>query len=60
MAATNNQQMYNEDIDNYLPVLEFVSAYHFWIEFIPECYKTQEMCDEAINRCFVAFIYISN
>ena len=27
------------------------------IQFIPECYKTQEMCDKAVNRCF--FISIS-
>ena len=22
------------------------------IEFLLECYKTQEMCDKAVNRCF--------
>ena len=28
------------------------------IQFVPEYYKTQEMCDEAFNKCFLAFIYI--
>ena len=25
------------------------------IQFILECYKTQEMCDKAVNRCFFVF-----
>ena len=31
---------------------------HLSIQFVPECYKTQEMCDKAVNRCFFVFIYI--
>ena len=23
------------------------------IQFVPDCYKTQEICDEAFNKCFV-------
>ena len=34
--------MCNQAVDNYAHALEFV----------PECYKTQKMCDKAVNRCF--------
>ena len=34
-----------------------VNTYHSTIKFVPECYKTQEMCDQAVKRCFT-FIYI--
>ena len=36
-----------------------VNSYHSTIQFVPDCYKTHEMCDKAINRCFLIFIYIS-
>ena len=28
------------------------------IQFVPVCYKTQEMCDKAFNKCFLAFFLI--
>ena len=31
---------------------------HLSIQFVSECYKTQEMCDKAVSRCFFVFIYI--
>ena len=30
------------------------------LEFVPECYMTQEMCDKAVNRCFFVFDSIPN
>ena len=30
----------------------------FYIKFVPDCYKTQEICDKAVNRCFLPFIHI--
>ena len=33
-----------------------VNTHPFTIQLFPECYKTQEMCDKAVNRCF--FIYL--
>ena len=35
-----------------------VSIYPSTIKFVPECYKTQEMCDKAVNRCFLYLIQI--
>ena len=35
-----------------------VSTYHSTIEFVPKCYKTQDMCDKSYNSFFFAFIYI--
>ena len=29
------------------------------LEFIPECYKTKEMCDKAFNKCFLTFFKYS-
>ena len=37
---------------------ETVSTYHCSIDFVPEYYKTQERCDEVVNRCFLEFICI--
>ena len=28
------------------------------IQFVPDCYKTQEICDKTVTRCFHSFIYI--
>ena len=28
------------------------------IQFVPECYKPQEECDKAINRCFLYLILL--
>ena len=28
------------------------------IKFVPECSKTQEMCNKAFNKCLLALIYI--
>ena len=33
-----------------------VKTYDSTIQFVPDCYKTQEMCDKTVNRCFVVFI----
>ena len=30
------------------------------IKFVPECYKTQEMCFEAVNGCFLVFDSITD
>ena len=38
--------MWNKVIDNYPHALEFV----------PECYKTQKVCDKAVNICFLYLI----
>ena len=35
-----------------------VNTDHSAIQFLLECYNTQEMCDKAVKRCFLAFIYI--
>ena len=36
-----------------------VNTYHSTKQFVPECYKTQEMCDKAVNRCFLLmFMYV--
>ena len=36
-----------------------VNNYSHALEFGPECYKTQEMCDKAVNRA-VKFLYLGN
>ena len=33
-----------------------VDTYPSAIKFIPECRKTQEMCNKAVNRFFLYFI----
>ena len=35
-----------------------VDAYVSTIKFVPKCYRTQEMCNKAIHRCF--FVFASN
>ena len=30
-----------------------VNTYPSAIQFVPECYKTQEICDKAVNTCFL-------
>ena len=40
--------MCNKAVDNYPHALEFV----------PECFTTQGMCDEVFNKSFLAFFYI--
>ena len=35
-----------------------VNTHSSTIQFAPVCYKTQEMCDKAFNKSFLAFIYI--
>ena len=42
--------MCNQAVDNYAHALEFV----------PELYKTQEMCDKAANTYFFASDFIPN
>ena len=37
-----------------------VDAHLSTILFVPECYKTQEMCYKAVHRCFFLFYSISN
>ena len=32
-----------------------VNTYHSTIQFVPDCYKAQEMGDKAVNKCFLAF-----
>ena len=33
-----------------------VNTYPSTIKFVPECLMTQEMCDEAVNSCFLFLI----
>ena len=33
-----------------------VDTYPSTIKFVPECLMTQEMCDKAVNRCFLYLI----
>ena len=35
-----------------------VSTYPSTVQFVPNCYKTQEMCDEAFKKYFIEFIDI--
>ena len=36
-----------------------VNADHSIIQFVPECYKTQEMCNKAVNTCFLGlFMFV--
>ena len=35
-----------------------VNTYNSTIQFVHDCYKTQEMCDKAGNKCFLALIHI--
>ena len=37
-----------------------VNIHYSTIQFFPKCCKTQEMCDKAFNKYFLAFIYISD
>ena len=41
-------------LTNYTDPLEYVDRYPSAIQFVSECYKTQEMCHKAINAlCFI-------
>ena len=35
-----------------------VNTYPSTIEFVPECYKTQEMSNKAVKRCFLHLIIL--
>ena len=35
-----------------------VITYSSTIKFVPECFITQEMCHEEVNRCLFVFDYI--
>ena len=35
-----------------------VSTHSSTIQFVPECYKTQKMCDEAFDLSFLAYFHI--
>ena len=32
-----------------------VNTHSSTIQFVPECYKTQKMCEKAFNKCFLGF-----
>ena len=34
-----------------------VDTHSYAIELVPECYKTQNVCDKALNEYFIAFCY---
>ena len=34
-----------------------VNTYHSTIQFVLDCYKTQEMCGKDVNKCFLAFTF---
>ena len=42
------QEMLDEALDDYANALKFV---HDW-------YKTQKMCNKALNTCFILFDYV--
>ena len=66
--------MCDKTVNNYAHELKFVhdcyktqmcdkaiNTYHSTIQFVTECYKTHEMCDKAVNRCFLyLFIFLIN
>ena len=33
-----------------------VNTYPSTVKFVPECFMTQEMCNKAVNKCFLYFI----
>ena len=33
-----------------------VDTYPSTINFVPECYNTQQICDKAVHRCFLYLI----
>ena len=35
-----------------------VNTYDSTIQFVSDCYKSQEVCDKASSRCFLAFVFI--
>ena len=35
-----------------------VDNYAHALEFVPECYNTQEMCDKDFDRCFIVFGFV--
>ena len=35
---------------------EAVDTHPSTIKFVPECYRTQEMCYKAVNKCFLYLI----
>ena len=34
-----------------------VNTYPSIIQFVPECYSAQEICDKAVNRCFCLYLF---
>ena len=64
--------MFDKFVDDYPHALKFVpdcyitqnvcnnafNTYNSKIWFVPAWYKTQEMLNKAVDRCFPAFIYI--
>ena len=34
-----------------------VNTHSSTIQFVPECCKTQKMCNKAFNKSFIAFFY---
>ena len=37
-----------------------VKTYPSAIKFVPECFVTQKLCDETVNRCFFVFDSIAD
>ena len=37
-----------------------VKSYPSAIKFVPECFVTQKLCGEAVNRCFFVFDSIAD
>ena len=35
-----------------------VNTHSSTMQFVPEFHKTQEMCDKAVNRCFLYLILL--
>ena len=39
---------------------EIANTHYSSMQFVLECYKTQERCDKSVNRCFFRFLYLSD
>ena len=35
-----------------------VNTYNSTIQFLPECNQIQAMCNKAVNRCLLGFVYV--
>ena len=43
-----------------ITIKKYVDNYPPPLEFIPQCFMTRQMCDNAVNGCFFVFDSIPN